>query len=106
MLISGSIFRDINGNGIKDSSEAALAGWRVWVDLDGDGIFDTNEPSALTDATGKSRISSVSGGTYRIEAFIPSGWAATLPGSATRKITLANGLGTTSNKNFGAVPVS
>ena len=105
VLISGSIFRDTNGNGAKDSGEAALVGWRVWVDLDGDGVFDTNEPSALTDATGKYRISSVSGGTYRIEAFIPSGWAATLPGSATRKITLANG-GTTSNKNFGAVPVS
>ncbi len=102
VLISGSVFEDINGNGVKDGGEAALAGWQVWVDLDGDGVFDANEPSALTDATGKYRLSSVSGGTYRIEVFIPSGWVATLPGSAARKITIGNG-GTTSNKNFGAV---
>lgn len=100
VLISGTVFKDLNSDGIKGAGEGGLAGWRVWVDADGDGVFDTNEVNVLTDATGKYRINSIGGGTWRIQVAIPAGWAATIPGSAARKITIASG-GTTSNKNFG-----
>jgi len=99
VLISGSVFNDPNANGSKDAGEGGLAGWRVFVDADGDGVFDASETSVLTDATGKYRLS-IAPGSYRIQVLIPNGWAATIPGSAARKITLAGG-GTTSNKNFG-----
>jgi hypothetical protein len=105
VLISGYVFNDKNANGTKDAGENALAGWRVFVDLDGDGVFDSEEPSALTDATGKYRLNSVGGGTWRIQVALPNKWVATVPGSAARKITLASG-GTTSNKNFGVTPIA
>jgi hypothetical protein len=100
VLISGYVYNDKNANGIKDAGEAGLSGWRVFVDVDGDGVFDGDEPSTLTDATGKYRLTSVGGGTWRIQVALPSKWTGTVPGSAARKITLASG-GTTSNKNFG-----
>lgn len=101
VLISGFVYNDKNANGIKESGEAALKGWRVFVDLDGDGIYDNlTEPSSLTDSNGKYRINQIGGGTWRIQVFVPNGWVATVPGSAARKLTLASG-GTTSNKNFG-----
>ena len=99
-LISGFIFNDTNANGIKESGEGALVGWRVWVDKDVDGVFDSNEPSTLSDAHGKYRVNFVGGGTWRVQTLVPTGWKATLPAPPVRKITIASG-GTTSNKNFG-----
>jgi hypothetical protein len=50
---SGSVFNDLNGNGTQDVGEPGLAGWKVWLDDDRDGIFNNNEASAVTDANGK-----------------------------------------------------
>jgi sugar lactone lactonase YvrE len=49
---SGTVFNDTNGNGVQDTGESGLAGWTVWLDPDRDGIFNNNEPSAITDANG------------------------------------------------------
>jgi hypothetical protein len=49
---SGTLFDDTNGNGVQDPGEAGLAGWKVWIDPDRDGILNNNEPYAITDANG------------------------------------------------------
>jgi hypothetical protein len=103
-LISGFVFHDKDGDGLKESGESALRGWRVFADLDGDGIWDVNEPSVVTDSTGKYRFNMLSAGTYRIAVLVQQGWSPTIPGSGARKLTLASG-GTTSNKNFGMFPI-
>ena len=103
-VISGYVFKDLNGNGLKETGEAGLKGWRVFVDLDGDGILDGNETSVLTDSTGKYRFSTLKAGTYRIAVVQQTGWAPTVPASGSRKITIASGA-TTSNKNFGETQV-
>ena len=36
VLISGTVFKDLNSDGIKGAGEGGLAGWRVWVDADGE----------------------------------------------------------------------
>jgi PKD repeat protein len=51
--ISGTVFRDANANGRRDKKEARLAGWRVFLDLDRDGVFDKAEPSTVTDERGR-----------------------------------------------------
>ena len=38
--ISGTVFNDVNGNGVLDS-ESGLSGWQVYADLDADGVFDS-----------------------------------------------------------------
>ena len=50
--ISGSVFIDENGNGIRQEDDKGAAGWLVFDDVDGDGVHDLNEASALTDADG------------------------------------------------------
>jgi hypothetical protein len=104
-LISGYVFNDKDGDGLKESGEAGLKGWRVFADLDGDGSWDAEEDDVLTDSTGKYRFSTLGAGTYRIAVVQQTGWAATVPGSGARKITVGSG-GTTSNKNFGQIQIA
>ena len=43
-LVSGRVFNDANANGANDG-EAGLAGWRVWLDQDADGVLDLGAPT-------------------------------------------------------------
>ena len=47
-VISGRSFRDINGNGIRDTGEEGLEGWTVYLDDDDDGELDAGETSTRT----------------------------------------------------------
>ena len=44
-----------NANGKRDSGEPGLAGWRICADYDNDGVRDTGEPYADTDASATTR---------------------------------------------------
>src|SRR5262249_37087936 len=46
--ISGQKFHDLNANGVKDAGEPGLAGWRVYIDANGNGILDATEQFADT----------------------------------------------------------
>lgn len=51
--VSGSIYRDRNGDGTQqDALEEPIAGVVVFQDIDEDGTLDAGEPSATTDAEG------------------------------------------------------
>jgi hypothetical protein len=49
--ISGTVFNDAAGSGTY-SGQPGLAGWTVGLDLNRDGILESNEPTAVTDAQG------------------------------------------------------
>ncbi|WP_291939928.1 hypothetical protein [Limnohabitans sp.] len=68
--ISGMKFSDMDGNGIRDADgadnqlgtaddEVGLANWKIFLDQDNDGQWDTGEQFALTDAQGKYALSVV-----------------------------------------------
>lgn len=50
--ISGSVFRDVNGNHRKDTNESFLSGYRVFIDANGNGIFDRKETSVVSSTNG------------------------------------------------------
>ena len=50
--ITGILFEDQNSNGIKDPSDAGLAGWTIYNDTNNDNILDPNEVSVATNAGG------------------------------------------------------
>ena len=81
--IEGTLFNDANGNGIQDSGEAGLAGRKVYVDLNGDGHWDTGEPYALTDTDGNYAITGLPPGTYDVLEALPAGWEQTTPSQGT-----------------------
>ena len=55
----GTKFNDLNANGKRESGEPGLAGWRIFADYDNDGVRDTGEPYADTDASGNYKITGI-----------------------------------------------
>jgi hypothetical protein len=71
-LVSGTVFRDTNGNGRQDSSETALAGSIVYLDTNNDGKLDAGDFSMKTDSSGRYSFA-VPAGRYIIRVVPRSG---------------------------------
>ncbi len=69
--ISGTIFQDANNDKLQSIGETGLGGWTVYLDLDNDGVFDTNEPSTVT-ATNTGTPGPATG-TYTFDAWLDTG---------------------------------
>jgi len=80
--INGQVFFDHNGNGIKDANDQGLNVPRVFLDANGNGSFDTLEPSTTTDAGGHYEFDAVAPGTYTIRVVAPSNYVPTTPTSS------------------------
>ena len=88
--ISGRIFDDVNVNGQLDSGEAGLAGRTVFLNIDGSGIPDSNNPSATTDASGNYTFTSLAAGSYTVMEVISANHGVTLT-TKEQAVTLADG---------------
>jgi SdrD B-like domain len=71
-----NFFRDVNGNGTKDSGDPAVTGRTVWADLDNDGVLDPTEPAAAAGNTGFAKLS-LRPGAYTLRFSKPAGWSYT-----------------------------
>ena len=72
------VWRDQDGDGVQDPHEDGIPGVVIYVDLDGDGTLDSDEPSETTAADGSYLISSLNAGTFTIrvdETSLPAGVA-------------------------------
>jgi len=78
-LISGTVFNDANANGVLDAGEQGVKGFRVFVDLNQDGKFESNEPSVLTDAAGNWSIAGLAAGSYIVRVALPLAIRPTTP---------------------------
>ena len=81
-VISGTVFNDANGNGVRDAGEQGLAGWTVFVDANQNGVADPGEQTATTGAAGQYVFSGLAPGSYTIGLVPQSGFAQTAPGTA------------------------
>lgn len=79
--IAGKVFADGNGNGKPETDSIGLLGWRVYIDQNSNGKFDSGERSALTDHFGNYSITSVVAGTYKVRVVGQSGWRLTTAAS-------------------------
>ncbi|MGH7175954.1 MAG: S8 family serine peptidase, partial [Tepidisphaeraceae bacterium] len=77
--ISGLVFSDRNGDGIRQDAEQPLAGWIVFIDANNNGSLDGAETTAITNGQGEYRIGDLQPGSYTIREFLPVGWTQTLP---------------------------
>ncbi|HET6883971.1 MAG TPA: DUF4214 domain-containing protein, partial [Pirellulales bacterium] len=74
--ISGTVFDDLNLNGQFDGSETGIAGRKVFLNVDGTGVPDANNPSTTTDANGNFSFPGLAAGTYQVdEVLTPTGSA-------------------------------
>ncbi len=82
--IGGTVYEDLNKDGMKNAGENGIKGWTVYLDLDNSGTLNTDaagtpEPSAVTDVDGNYLIRYLLPGNYRVSEVVPSGWSATAP---------------------------
>jgi RNAse (barnase) inhibitor barstar len=78
--ISGTNWRDTNGNGQKDAAETqGLAGWTIYLDANSNGVFDNGETSTTTNANGSYNFSKLTPGNYTIAQVVQPGWTQTYP---------------------------
>lgn len=83
-VVQGTVYNDANGNGQQDSGEAGVAGRTVFVDVDGTGKLNNNNPSAVTDANGNYSITGVQAGSFTVREVLPTGTGLT---TALQKVT-------------------
>jgi hypothetical protein len=77
--IQGSKWNDVNGNGVWDEGEKALAGWKIYIDSVTNGQLDPWEISTVTNADGKYTFSNLGPGEYAIREVNQTGWIQTSP---------------------------
>ena len=90
---SGSVFLDMDGDGMWDPNEHALTGVKVFLDADRDGVHDENERSTLTGSAGNFVVPILSSGTFSLRAELPRGYKAARPGSDVTSVQLTSGRG-------------
>ena len=77
--ISGTVFNDVNGNGVQDNGESGVAGMVGYIDTNNNCIIGLGEPGAMSDADGHFEISGLSPGTYNVRMAPSPGQLQDLP---------------------------
>ena len=98
--ITGTIWNDLNSNGVFEASEAGLADWTVFLDNNGDGLLTTGEPQVTTSTTGAYTFQNLSSGTVTVVVSGVAGWRPTAPATNARTITVRGGVDV-AGMNFG-----
>ncbi len=78
--ISGTLFEDLIENASFDPGETGLSGWTVFLDANGNRLFDDEEVATTTDSDGRYAFADMPGFrnyTTRVDA--PVGWEQVLP---------------------------
>lgn len=87
-VISGIAFNDSNRNGLYDAGDSVAPGKTIWLDLDDDGVKDSNEASLVTDSAGRFTFRNLPARTYHVRRAFPTGYVESTPA---RYVTLASG---------------
>ncbi len=97
--INGTIYEDVDSNGIKSGQDNTLGGWTAFVDIDQNGVLNnlpdgSPEPSAVANAGGDYTINMAGrpSGVYRVSEVLQAGWVPTAP--ASRDVTFNAGQST------------
>jgi len=97
--IGGTVFNDLNVNGVRDTGEPGMAGVTVYLDVNKNGIHDAGELMQTTDASGNYKFAGLGPGNYRVRELVPSGYAIVAPASKYLDVALPLGANLTGN-NF------
>lgn len=96
-VISGRVFNDGNGNGVRDPGEAGMGLWTVFIDYNNDGKIDGNDVSVVTDFFGNWSFKGLVAGTYVVRVAPAAGLTATKPTGSLLTIKLIAGQASSGN---------
>jgi hypothetical protein len=103
--IRGSVFDDSNTNGVQDPGEPGLAGQTVFLDLNGSGVLQASDPTAITDVNGNFRLGVPGPGTYTVRQVLLGGVLLSAPAGDSYPVMVASGADVT-GLSFADVPTS
>jgi hypothetical protein len=108
--IRGSDFDDVNADTVWDANEPGLARWRIFLDINSNGLLDSFEPSTLTGTDGSYAFKGLLPGTYNVAEVMQPGWRQTFPLAENGAMSIASNsslqfLTTTSSEQSLALPV-
>lgn len=98
--IAGVKFQDTNGNGVKDTGEAGLSGWTIYIDTNNNSQLDSGEKTSVTGSGGAYSFIGLPAGTYTVRELLQSGWMQTYPSAGKYVLTLTSTQSAT-GKDFG-----
>ena len=75
--VSGLVFDDIDGDGVRAADELGAGGWTVFDDSDADGALDAGEARTVSAVDGSYALNALSLGTHNIMVLAPTGWVIT-----------------------------
>ena len=99
--ISGVVFDDLNGNGVRETGEPGRAGATLFIDANQSGFADKNEPRATTGAGGVYTFPNVADGRHRLLLEVPAGRRLTAPASIAAAVDVNSETNTTQAPAFG-----
>ncbi len=77
--IRGTVWNDINGDGIKGNGEPTLPNWTVYLDTNNNNLLDAGETSTLSDSQGTYTFNDLRPGNYNVAQVVQDGWKQTYP---------------------------
>ncbi|MCA9249009.1 MAG: cadherin-like domain-containing protein, partial [Planctomycetales bacterium] len=79
--ITGTVFHDANGNGLRDADERGLSGITIYLDLNDNGLLDAGEPVSITsidqfftpavDEAGNYAFTHLARGSFQVRQVVP-----------------------------------
>jgi subtilisin-like proprotein convertase family protein len=88
--ISGAVWNDLDGDGLRDFGEAGLPNQTVYLDYHNIGVFDADERSTITGPDGQYAFTNVNTGVgYYIRDILATGWQHTAPSDGCRLVLLS-----------------
>jgi probable HAF family extracellular repeat protein len=81
--IGGSVFLDVNGDGVRQVAESLIRSRRVYVDSNRNGKYDPGEQMTFTSPAGHYRLDGLATGSVRVGLEAVSGWQSTTVVQAT-----------------------
>lgn len=95
--ISGTVFRDLNGDGQLEAGEPGIAGRTVFIDAAGTGSYVASDPSQVTDSMGHYSFTGLAAGSHVVREVLTADVAET----SADPLTLTVAAGGTATANFG-----
>jgi uncharacterized delta-60 repeat protein len=77
--IAGTVYDDLNSNGVFDPREPGVANQFLFLDENQDGVREPNEPSTTTDANGNYAFTNLTPGVQPVVLGFDSRWSVTFP---------------------------
>ncbi len=93
--LSGTLWNDFNGDGVRAVTDVALSGWTVVLDENHNGVADPTEATRTTDTNGQYTFVGLPEGAVTVAEVVPTGWEVAPGFAASVTTSISTGLTTT-----------